>query len=132
MASINKVILVGRLGRDVESRFTTGGKAVANFSIATDYGFGDKKQTEWHRVTAWDKQAEFAEKFLSKGSLVYVEGRIQTRQYEKDGETKFVTEIIASAVQGLDAAKSRAAAAGDASEATESEAVAVDDDSVPF
>src|ERR1700733_9107439 len=82
--SVNKVILVGRLGRDPETRFTGGGQAVANFSLATDETYTDKncerqKRTECHKITVWGKQAEIAQQYLKKGSLVYVEGRIQTR-----------------------------------------------------
>jgi len=94
MAGINKVILVGHLGRDPEVRYTADGRAVANFNIATsdewtDKDSGEKKQrTEWHRIVAW-------------GRLVYVEGKIQTRSWEKDGITRYTTEIVASDVQFL-------------------------------
>jgi len=80
--SVNKVILVGRLGRDPETRYTGGGQAVANFSMATDESYKDKngerqKRTEWHKIVVWGKQAEIAQQYLKKGSLIFVEGRIQ-------------------------------------------------------
>ncbi len=99
---INKVILIGRLGMDPEIRYTASGKAVCNFSIATDEGFGDKKRTEWHNIVLWEKIAEVASKYLSKGSLIYIEGRLQTRSYEdKEGITKYRTEVVAQRMQML-------------------------------
>jgi len=98
---INKVMLLGRLGSDPEVRNTQNGTAVANFSLATDETYkdrnGDKqKRTEWHRIVLWDKLAEIAEKYLGKGDLVFIEGKLQTREYEdkKDGATHKTTEII--------------------------------------
>ncbi len=86
--SVNKVILVGRLGRDPETRYTGGGQAVANFSVATDETYKDRngerqKRTEWHRITVWGKQAEIAQQYLKKGSLVFIEGRIQSREWTR-------------------------------------------------
>lgn len=107
MAGVNKVILVGRLGRDPEVRYTPDGTAVANFSIATseewrDKNSGDKKErTEWHRIVAWRRLGEICGQYLTKGREVYVEGKLQTRSYEQDGTTKYMTEIIASTVQFL-------------------------------
>ena len=107
MAGINKVILVGRLGQDPEVRYTPGGVAVANFSIATseewkDKDTGDKKErTEWHRIVAWRKLGEICGEYLSKGRQVYVEGKLQTESWEKDGVTRYTTKIIASDVQFL-------------------------------
>jgi len=107
MAGVNKVILVGRLGRDPEVRYTPDGTAVANFSIATseewrDKNSGEKKErTEWHRIVAWRRLGEICGQYLTKGREVYVEGRLQTRSYEQDGTTKYMTEIIASTVQFL-------------------------------
>ena len=107
MAGINKVILVGRLGQNPEIRYTPDGSAVANFSVATseqwnDKATGEKKErTEWHRIVAWRRLGEICGEYLSKGSQVYVEGRIQTRSWEKDGITRYTTEIIASTVQFL-------------------------------
>lgn len=107
MASINKVILIGNLGKDPEVRYTTDGTAVATFSIATsdewkDKDSGEKKErTEWHRIVAWRRLGEICGEYLSKGRQVYVEGKLQTRSWEKDGVTRYTTEIVASAVQFL-------------------------------
>ena len=107
MVGINKAILVGRLGRDPEVRYTADGRAVANFSIATseewkDKGTGEKRErTEWHRIVAFDRLGEICGEYLSKGRMVYAEGRIQTRSWEKDGVTRYTTEIVASNVQFL-------------------------------
>jgi single-strand DNA-binding protein len=100
--SVNKVILVGRLGRDPETRFTGGGQAVANFSVATDETYKDKngerqKRTEWHKIVVWGKQAEIAQQYLKKGSLVFIEGRIQSREWQdKEGQKRTSFEIVAS------------------------------------
>ena len=102
MGSVNKVILVGNLGRDVELRYTTGGNAVANFSLATTETWNDKsgtrqEKTEWHRVVLWGKQAESLQEYLTKGKQVYLEGRLQTREYDgKDGNKRYTTEVVAS------------------------------------
>jgi single-strand DNA-binding protein len=98
--SVNKVILIGRLGRDPETRFTSGGQAVANFSVATDESYKDRngerqKRTEWHRIVIWGKQAEVAQKYLKKGTEVYFEGRLQTREWQdKEGQKRTTTEIV--------------------------------------
>ena len=100
--SVNKVILVGRLGRDPETRYTGGGQAVANFSIATDETYKDRngekqKRTEWHKIVVWGKQAEIAQQYLKKGSLLFVEGRIQSREWQdKEGQKRTSFEIVAS------------------------------------
>jgi single-strand DNA-binding protein len=107
MAGINKVIIVGRLGRDPEIRYTPDGAAVANFSVATsevwrDKETGDKKErTEWHRIVAWRRLGEICGEYLSKGRQVYVEGKLQTRSWEQDGVTRYMTEIVATDVQFL-------------------------------
>ena len=99
MASINKVILVGNLGRDPEVRYTQNGNAVANLNLATNEVWNDKsgqrqERTEWHRIVVWGKQAEIAKEYLSKGRQIYVEGSLQTRQWEdKDGQKRYTTEI---------------------------------------
>ena len=109
MSGLNKVMLIGRLGSDPEIRYTPDGTAVANFSIATseewkDKNSGEKKErTEWHRIVAWRKLGELCGEYLSKGRQIYVEGRLQTRSWEKDGVTRYTTEIIASDVQFLGA-----------------------------
>ncbi len=115
--SVNKVILVGRLGRDPETRYTSGGQAVANFSLATDETYKDRngerqKRTEWHKIVVWGKQAEIAQQYLKKGSLVYVEGRIQTRQWDdREGQKRTSFEIIANNFRML-GGRAEAAAAG--------------------
>lgn len=98
---LNKVMIIGRLGRDPEVRYTQGGKAVANFSVATDHGSRDNKKTEWHRIVVWDKLAELCGQYLTKGRQVYVEGRLQTRDWEKDGVKRSSTEIVAHTVTFL-------------------------------
>ena len=98
--SVNKVMLVGRLGRDPETRYTGGGQAVANFSVATDETYKDRngerqKRTEWHKIVVWGKQAEIAQKYLHKGSLIFLEGRIQTREYtDRDQNKRTSFEIV--------------------------------------
>jgi single-strand DNA-binding protein len=100
--SVNKVILVGRLGRDPETRYTSGGQAVANFSVATDESYKDKngerqKRTEWHKIVVWGKQAEIAQQYLKKGSLIFIEGRIQSREWQdKEGQKRTSFEIVAT------------------------------------
>jgi len=98
---VNKVILVGRLGKDPELRTTPNGRQVCRFSVATDSGFGEQRKTEWHNVVTFERQAENCAKFLRKGSMVYVDGRITYGKYEKDGQTRYSTDIIASSVQFL-------------------------------
>lgn len=104
--SVNKVILVGNLGADVDLKYTPAGKAVAEMSIATTDKWSkdgqENEKTEWHRVKVWDKLAELCAKYLVKGRSVYVEGRIQNRSFDdKDGNKRYVTEIVASEVQFL-------------------------------
>jgi single-strand DNA-binding protein len=100
--SVNKAILVGRLGRDPETRYTSAGQAVCNFTLATDETYKDRngerqKRTEWHRIVVWAKQAEIAQQYLHKGSLIFVEGRIQTRQWDdREGQKRTTVEIVAT------------------------------------
>jgi single-strand DNA-binding protein len=106
MASVNKVILVGNLGRDPETRYMPDGGAITNISVATTEQWKDKngekqEKTEWHRVAFFGKLAEIAGEYLKKGSQVYVEGRLQTREWEKDGVKRYTTEIIANQMQML-------------------------------
>lgn len=108
MASVNKVIIVGNLGRDPETRYMPNGEAVTNVAVATtdswkDKQTGEKKeQTEWHRITFYRRLAEVAGQYLKKGSQVYVEGRLQTRKWtDKDGVERYTTEIIADTMQML-------------------------------
>lgn len=107
MASVNKTILIGHLGADPELKYTAGGVAVCNFSIATSEKWNDKdgqhqEKTEWHRVVLWNRLAEIAKEYLKKGSQVYVEGKLQTRSYEdKDGIKRYITEIVGHQLQFL-------------------------------
>src|SRR5215216_1933359 len=122
MASVNKVILIGNLGADPETRYLPSGDAVANIRIATTDTWKDKsgekqEHTEWHRVAFFGKLAEIAGEYLKKGSQVYVEGRLQTRKWQdKDGNDKYTTEIIADRMQMLG---SRAGMGGGAAQAAE-------------
>ena len=105
---LNKVMLIGRLGKDPDVRFTQSGMEVANFSVATSEGWTDKatnekkERTEWHRIVAFGKLGEICGKYLAKGKQVYIEGRLQTRSWEQDGVTKYTTEIVANDMQMLD------------------------------
>jgi single-strand DNA-binding protein len=108
MASVNKVIIVGNLGRDPETRYMPNGEAVTNIAVATteswkDKNTGDKKEvTEWHRITFYRKLAEIAGQYLKKGSSVYIEGRLQTRKWtDKENVERYTTEIIADTMQML-------------------------------
>jgi single-strand DNA-binding protein len=117
--SVNRVILVGRLGRDPETRYTGSGQAVANFSLATDESYKDRngerqKRTEWHKIVVWGKQAEIAQQYLKKGSLIFIEGRIQSREWQdKEGQKRTSFEIVANNFRMLGGrAEGAAAAAG--------------------
>ena len=107
-AGLNKVMIIGRLGRDPEVRYTQDGTAVTNFSVATsddwtDKATGEKKErTEWHRIVTFRRLAEVCGEYLAKGRQVYVEGRLQTRSWEKDGITRYTTEILADKVVFLE------------------------------
>src|SRR5690349_22322541 len=104
MGSVNKVILVGNLGRDAELRYTPGGAAVATLNLATTEVWNDKggqrqEKTEWHRIVLWGKQAESLQEYLTKGKQIYVEGKLQTRQWDdKDGNKRYTTEIKADRI----------------------------------
>lgn len=104
---VNKAILVGRLGRDPEVRYTTSGTPVANFSLATDESWTDKngerqRRTEWHQIVVWSRLAEICERYLRKGRLVFIEGQIQNREWEdRDGNRRRTTEIVARNMQML-------------------------------
>ncbi|MGA2263196.1 MAG: single-stranded DNA-binding protein [Acidobacteriota bacterium] len=107
MGCLNKVQLIGRLGKDPEVKYTQGGDPVANFSLATSETWkkdGEKKEkTEWHNIVAWKKLADLAKQYLSKGRLVYVEGKLQTRKWDdKDGNERRTTEIVASNIVFLE------------------------------
>jgi single-strand DNA-binding protein len=139
VSSVNKAILVGRLGRDPESQSTAGGSKVVRLSVATDEVWNDQrgerqKKTEWHRIVVFGKTADAVERYLKKGSQVFIEGRIQTQEWQdKTGAKRYTTEIVASDVKFLDSAKSSGSGGdsgsygggGDGGEASP-------DDDVPF
>jgi len=120
MASVNKVILIGNLGRDPETRYTTGGDAVTNIRLATTDTWKDKagekqEKTEWHRVVLFGRQAEIAGEYLKKGRSVYIEGRLQTKKYtDKDGVEKYSTEIVGDRMQLLGSKDGGGGGGGDA------------------
>ncbi len=142
--SVNRAILVGRLGRDPETRYTSGGQAVCNFTMATDETYRDRagerqKRTEWHRIVAWGKLAEICQQYLKKGSLIFVEGRIQSRQWDdRDGNKRTTVEIVASAMRMLGPkgevapAEAEAPAAPAAEEAGAAAAPEISDEDIPF
>jgi single-strand DNA-binding protein len=121
--SVNKVILVGRLGRDPETRYTGSGQAVCNFSLATDETYKSRsgerqKRTEWHKIVVWGKQAEIAQQYLKKGAQIYLEGRIQSREWmDKENQKRTSFEIVATNFRMLG---SRADSMGGGAHATSS------------
>ena len=130
MKGVNKVILVGALGRDPETRYTQGGGAVTNFSMATSESWKDKnsgqmqERTEWHNVVTFGRLAEIAGEYLRKGSKVYIEGSLQTSSWEQDGQKKYRTDVKARDLQMLDSREQRPA---------RTEPITEDvDDSIPF
>ena len=140
MAGVNKVILIGRLGKDPELRQTGGGMSVGNMSVATSNKFkkADEwvEETEWHRVVLWGKTAENCSEYLSKGREVYIEGRLQTREWEKDGVKRYTTEVVAQTVQFLGGGQSSEGGQQGGASAPQSGASApqsgTDDDDIPF
>jgi len=119
MASVNKVILIGNLGRDPETRYMPNGEAVTNVTIATSETWKDKtsgerqEKTEWHRVTFYRRLAEIAGEYLKKGSQVYIEGRLETRKWQdKDGKDRYTTEIIANEMKMLGSRSGQGDASG--------------------
>ena len=143
MGSVNKVILVGNLGRDAELRYTPGGAAVATLNLATTETWKDKEtherkeKTEWHRIVVWGKQAESLQEYLVKGKQIYVEGRLQTRQWDdKDGNKRYTTEIKADRVTllgGGGAGSGRGVTPHPASAGEEHQAAEpLTDDDIPF
>ena len=143
-SGINKVILVGNLGQDPEVKYTAGGAAVTTLSLATSDSWKDKEtgtdqeRTEWHRVVLWRRLAEIAGEYLKKGSKIYVEGQLQTRKWEQDGQTRYTTEIVAREMQFLDSKGSREGSnvgASDMPEEASAPDVAdsgIEDDDIPF
>jgi single-strand DNA-binding protein len=146
MAGVNKVILIGNLGRDPEVRYTSDGKPVANFTMATTERWNDpagerKEKTEWHRIVVWGKQAEIAGEYLRKGRQIYVEGSLQTREWtDRDGNKRQTTEIRAQRFQMLGRRGEEVEApqaAGEPAAVTEPAAVAekgskFEEDDIPF
>ncbi|HUU33516.1 MAG TPA: single-stranded DNA-binding protein [Vicinamibacterales bacterium] len=143
MGSVNKVILVGNLGRDAELRSTPSGQSVASFSIATTENWTGKdgqkqEQTEWHRIVLWGKTADTLQPYLTKGKQIYLEGRLQTRQWEKDGQKHYTTEVKADKVVLLGGGAGRSGDRGDRndsggySEPVGQPAGAITDDDIPF
>jgi single-strand DNA-binding protein len=121
MASVNKVILVGNLGKDPETRYATSGSAICNITLATSRQWKDKasgekrEETEWHRVVFYDRLAEIAGEYLKKGRPVYVEGRLKTRKWQdKEGQDRYTTEVIAEEMQLLGSREGGAGGGGDA------------------
>jgi single-strand DNA-binding protein len=138
MASVNKVILVGNLGRDPEVRFTSGGTPVANFTMATTERWTDpsgekKERTEWHRIVLWGKQAEVLREYLKKGRQVYIEGSLQTREWnDRDGNKRQTTEVRAQRVQLLGRAEDRQPVAASAADEIAEPGPGLADDDIPF
>jgi single-strand DNA-binding protein len=150
MSSLNKVMLIGRLGKDPEIRYTPDGSPVANFSLATSETWNDKsgtrqERTEWHNIVAWNKLADLAKRYLAKGRQVYIEGRIRTREWDdKDGNKRRTTEIMANQMvllgsrpEGMEAGGNpmpRSAPAADPglSQASGLADVEITDDDIPF
>lgn len=135
MASVNKVILIGNLGRDPEVRYNSDGTAISNMSIATTSQWKDRKsnekqeETEWHRVVFYGKLAEIAGEYLTKGRSIYVEGRLRTRKWKsKDGQDRYTTEVIADQMQMLGGNKD----ATSQNSANDTPAPDLDDDSIPY
>ena len=143
-SGINKVILVGNLGQDPDVKYTAGGAAVTTLSLATSESWKDKdtgmdqEKTEWHRVVLWRRLAEIAGEYLKKGSKIYVEGQLQTRKWEQDGQTRYTTEIVAREMQFLDSKGSREGlnvGSSDMPEEASAPEVAdsgIEDDDIPF
>lgn len=142
MAGVNKAIIIGRLGRDPEVRYTPSGSAVANFSVATSEEWKDKEtgekreRTEWHRIVAFNRLGEICGEYLSKGRQVYIEGRIQTREWEdQNGVKRYTTEIVANQMQMLGARDSAGGGRPDGPPVPEypgTPASGPDDDDIPF
>lgn len=140
MAGINKVILVGHLGKDPEVRHLEGGTVVCNFTMATSESYTDrtsgerKTQTEWHNIVLWRRQAETAEQYLRKGSLIYLEGKLRTRSWEdQSGQKKYTTEIVGDTFQMLDRRPAGSRTSDDVAPTSESSnTVATEADDLPF
>lgn len=118
MAGVNKAIIVGNLGRDPELRYTQGGQPVCNLAVATSRRYTNNRtnelveETEWHRIVVWGKQAEHCNNYLVKGRQVYVEGRLRTSSYEREGQRHYSTEVVAETVQFLSGGNGRGGGGG--------------------
>lgn len=141
MASLNKVMLIGKLGKDPEVRYTASGQAVAGFSLATGEKFKNKsgeweERTEWHNITLWGKLAEIAGEYLSKGKMAYIEGRLQTRKWQdKNGNDRYTTEIVGDKMQLLSPKGEVSRGMGDSAPPISSEPYnepPIMDDDIPF
>jgi len=140
MASVNKAILIGNLGKDPELRYTPAGRAVATFSIATTEQWRDKEgqkqeNTTWHNIVCWGRQAEIANEYLAKGKPVYIEGRIQNRSYDdKDGVKKYISEIVVQRLQllGFKSDQSGSSKSSQGAPPEPPPEVSSDDDDLPF
>lgn len=130
--SVNRVIILGRLGKDPEVRTLDNGTSVANFSVATSESYrdktsGEKKEvTEWHNIVLWGKTAEIAQKYLHKGDQVFIEGKLRTRKWDKGGETRYTTEIVGDSITMLGGKKEGQQGSPAVSSGR------VDEDSLPF
>ena len=143
MASLNKVMLIGNLGKDPEVRFTASGQAVASFSLATSEKFKGKsgeweERTEWHNITLWGKLAEISGEYLTKGKTIYVEGRLQTRKWQdKSGNDRYTTEIVGDKMQMLSAKGERSGGDSSSSSAKSGSSASYEeppfqDDDIPY
>ena len=143
ISSMNKVILIGRLGADPELKYTPNGTAQAKLNLATSERWKDndgnnQEKTEWHRIITWRRQAEFAGEWLKKGQLVCVEGKLQTRSWEQDGQKKYMTEVVADNITMLgsksesDGGKSSGAPENQGEPKEPPESIDDDDDDLPF
>ncbi len=135
--SLNKVQLIGNLGKDPELKYTPSGVAVATFSIATSESWKDQEgnqqeKTEWHNIVAWRKLAEICGEYLKKGKKVYIEGKIQTRNYEKDGVKRYITDIVADQLIMLDGGGGKGSTTSATPESAPLAAEAPKEDDLPF
>ena len=138
MAAVNKVILIGNLGRDPEIRYTKSGQAVASFSLATTEKWKNKdgereEKTEWHRIVAWGRLGEICGEYLTKGKQAYIEGRLQTRDWEdKDGNKRTTTEIVASNMVMLSQAGGSSSASEGSATGSDNADAEFEDEDIPF
>jgi single-strand DNA-binding protein len=139
MAGVNKVILLGYLGRDPEVRYTPSGAAVANFTIATSEEWKDKdsgekqERTEWHRIVAWRRLGEICGEYLHKGSQVYIEGRLQTKSWEdREGNKRYTTEVVAQTMQMLGSPRKEGKTKSVEERYPDEEPISIPDDDIPF